>query len=217
MLWLRGRCGGCCDRAPALRAQARDTLRRRGISRRREWRASVAGRFTEPDVPRDNRVEHACPGKTRGCRAATCCPRLVRSSYIVINTPAISSPGLNAARTRRSVATRSARPSSAKYSQFSGIKTASAATSAFNVSSPSEGGYRPGCNRTGRASDRDSRAGGRSRWGSADEVDFRTGQVSIGGNQREAVDRRSSTRTACVVDFRGQRLIDGPASRASVL
>src|SRR5882672_8050663 len=78
----------------------------------------------------------------KNCRTslATCCPRLVRSSNIVRSTPSMSSAGLSAARTRRIVPTRSARPSSAKYSQCSGINTASAATSAFSVSRPSDGG-----------------------------------------------------------------------------
>ena len=71
---------------------------------------AVARRLAEPDVARDDGGVDASPGRTRGCRARPAGPRFVRSSCIVSSTPAMSSDGLSAARTRRSVATRSASP-----------------------------------------------------------------------------------------------------------
>ena len=125
----------------ALRARARGTPRRRAISRRTEctgmpWLGASPRRTLRGMTV----LEHLLLEELAARRAATCWPRFVRSSYIVSSTPSMSSAGLSDARTRRSVPTRSASPSSAKYSQCSGISTASAATSAFSVSRPSDGG-----------------------------------------------------------------------------
>ena len=70
----------------------------------------------------------------------TCTATLSRASYIVNTTPSIASLGLYAARTFSIVAVSADSPSSAKYSACIGMITPSAATSAFSVSSPSDGG-----------------------------------------------------------------------------
>ena len=100
----------------------------------------------------------------------------------------MSRDGLSVPRTRRSVATRSARPSSAKYSHVSGISTASAATSAFSVSSPSDGGVSI---RMTSKSSRDRREDALQPMFAAverDELDLGAGELSVGWNQRQAFD-----------------------------
>ena len=57
---------------------------------------AVARRFAEPDVARDDGGEDALLKNARMSRA-TCWPRLVRSSCIVISTPAMSSAGIERA------------------------------------------------------------------------------------------------------------------------
>ena len=121
---------------------------------------------------------------------ATCCPRFVRSSYIVITTPAMSSDGLRAPRTRRRVPTRSASPSSAKYSQLSGMSTASAATRALSVSSPSDGGVSMNTKSKRRAKRLEDVAEATLAIRERDELDFGAGQIPVGGNQAEVLDPR---------------------------
>ena len=131
----------------------------------------------------------------------------------------MSSAGLSAARTRRIVPTRSARPSSAKYSQCSGISTASAATSAFSVSRPSDGGQ------SMKMWSYSSRSGARSarsrssRWGSGDQLDFGAGEVAIGGDEAEAIDAGRDDERARVGERLGgrERVVDRAAGRGLAL
>ena len=98
--------------------------------------------------------------------------------------------GSSDARTRRMVATRSAMPSSAKYSQWRGTITASAATSAFSVSRP----------KRRRRVDEDvvvlvPNAGQALREPCfacfhRDQLDLGAGQVTIGGHELHLVDSR---------------------------
>ncbi len=88
----------------------------------------------------------------RSSRSTSCASR-VRSSCMVITTPVVISDGLRSRRTRSSVPRNSTRPSSARYSACTGIRTRSAAVRALIVTGPSAGGQssrvRPKRSRTG--------------------------------------------------------------------
>ena len=127
----------------------------------------------------------------------------------------MSSDGFSAARTRRIVATRSASPSSAKYSQCSGISTASAATSALSVSRPSDGGQ------SMKMWSKRSRSGVeeapqlRFAAGQRDHLDFGAGEIAIGGQDeqiRNVVARMKSSGISGAAVGRRQRVIDGSAA-----
>ena len=85
-------------------------------------------------------VAHTFSPKNRFSSAVTCWARFVRSLNMVSRTPSISSVGLKLDRIRSTVSSNSLIPSRAKYSACIGIKTVSAATSAFRVSKSRAGG-----------------------------------------------------------------------------
>jgi hypothetical protein len=116
----------------------------------------------------------------------------------------MSSEGLNEPRTRRSVATRSARPSSAKYSQ---------------VSVGGDEGVEREQSERGRRVDEhgvvvvaewfEHGAQARFAGGEGDELDFRAGQVSIRRHEREVLDLGGHHARARVGMIAGECRVDG--------
>ena len=121
----------------------------------------------------------------------------------------MSRAGLSVPRTRRSVATRSASPSSAKYSQVSGISTASAATSALSVSSPSDGGVSMKMTSKSPRSGRAGTAAAVRDWGAMTSSTSAPVRLAIGGNERETLDLRGDDGGATSGDVGREGVVDG--------
>ena len=115
-------------------------------------------------------------------------------------------------RMRRMVPTRSARPSSAKYSQCSGIRTASAATSALSVRRPSDGGQSMKMNSKSRSQRVQLPLEPAFALEHRHHLDFGAREVAVGRNQVKVRDRcRHDPGVADVLAH--ERFVGRPAGR----
>ncbi len=134
----RGRGRPARARRARVRAPGRRAIRAsRGVLGDRQLRSSGA---SATRTLRGITVSNTSSGKWALNSASTSCARRVLSSCMVITTPVRTSAGFSSCGSRSSVSRNWTRPSSARYSAWTGTRTRSAAASAFTVTGPSDGG-----------------------------------------------------------------------------
>ena len=188
-MWLRAGGGRRASRASNSRREREVRFRAARFHVVEDGRHAVARRFAEPDVARDDGLNTRSLKNSR-MSFATCWPRLVRSSYIVISTPAMSSVGVqrgaDAAQRRDEIGEPLEREVFAVERNQHGV-------------GGDERVEREQAERRRRVDEDvveavaqrlEEMAQAPLAIGQRDELDFRAGEIAVGGNEPEILDRR---------------------------